>query len=117
MGSWVFGCDVCQDICPMNNERWKEEEEFSDLEELSQHISLEKILEMDYTFLEQVMSPKFWYIKKEDSWKWKTNAINSMVNGYKEQYKKYIYEACNDSNEKVREMANWAIKELNLDVL
>lgn len=37
-----------------------------------------------------------------------------MVNEYKEQYKKCIYDACNDSNARVREMAEWAIKKLNL---
>jgi len=60
------------------------------------------------------MSPKFWYIKKDDVWKWKTNAINVMVNEYKDQYKECIYDACNDSSEKVREMAQWAIKKLNI---
>ncbi len=34
------------------------------------------------------MQPKFWYIGETDVWKWKTNAINAMVNDYKE----YIYE-------------------------
>ncbi|MDW8801775.1 4Fe-4S double cluster binding domain-containing protein [Clostridium sp. A1-XYC3] len=114
MGSWVFGCDACQDVCPMNKGSWRAAEEFPGLTELSEHISLEKILEMDYTFLEKVMQPKFWYIGKDDVWRWKTNAINAMVNDYKEQYGEYIRCASNDSNEKVREMAQWAIGKLNL---
>ncbi len=116
MGNWIYGCDACQDICPMNKHRWNASEEFPALDELSQHISLEKILEMDYTFLEQVMQPKFWYIKKEDVWKWKVNAINAMVNNYKEQYKQSFYDVCNDTNPKVREMAEWAIGKLSLRV-
>ena len=115
MGNWIYGCDVCQDVCPMNKQRWNATEQFPELDELSQHISLEKILKMDYIFLEQVIQPKFWYIKKEDVWKWKTNAINAMVNDYKGEYQESIYAACNDSNAKVREMAQWAIKKLNLE--
>ena len=113
-GDWVYGCDVCQDVCPMNKNRWEETEEFPYLEELSEHISLEKIIKMDYEFLESVMQPKFWYIPKEDVWKWKVDAINAMVNNYKEQYKESIYEACKDSHEKVREMAEWAINKLDI---
>lgn len=114
IGDWVYGCDVCQDVCPMNKNRWQETEIFPNLEELSEKISLEKILKMDYEFLENVMQPKFWYIPKEDVWKWKVNAINAIVNNYKEKYKNSIYEACNDRHEKVREMANWAIQRLNI---
>lgn len=114
IGNWVYGCDACQDACLMNKNRWQETEEFPNLQELSEHISLEKIIKMDYKFLEEVMQPKFWYIDKSSVWKWKVNAINVMVNDYKEQYKEHILYACNDSNPKVREMAEWAIEKLNL---
>jgi epoxyqueuosine reductase len=114
MGGWVYGCDVCQDVCPMNKGRWNATEEFPGLSDLNRHISLEKILKMDYIFLEKVMQPKFWYIEKADVWRWKTNAINAMVNDYQKQYREYILYAYNDNNVKVREMAEWAIQKLNL---
>ncbi|WP_459481384.1 epoxyqueuosine reductase [Clostridium saccharoperbutylacetonicum] len=114
IGAWVYGCDACQDVCPMNKNSWKETEEFPNLQELSEQISLEKILKMDYSYLEEVMQSKFWYIDKASVWKWKVNAINAMVNKYEEHYRDHILEACNDSNVKVREMAEWAVKKLEL---
>ena len=62
---------------------------------------------MDYDFLRNVMQPKFWYIERDKVWKWKTNALNAMLNGYKGSYGKYIDIARNDENENVREMAEW----------
>ncbi|MNI64733.1 Epoxyqueuosine reductase [compost metagenome] len=114
MGDWVYGCDVCQDSCPMNKNKWIGNEEFPNLEELSSKISLEKIIKMDYDFLENVLQKKFWYIPKDDVWKWKVNAINAMINNYKEEYKASIYEALEDSNQKVREMADFVIKKLSI---
>lgn len=105
IGSWIFGCDICQDACPFNKKKWTEDEDFPGLEELSEHISLEKIIEMDYDFLRDIISPKFWYISKDDVWRWKTNALNAMLNNYDPKYDKYIDIALNDENEKVREMA------------
>ncbi len=107
MGNWVFGCDVCQDVCPFNKNKWSEENNFPNLEELSNLISLEKIIEMDYDFLRDVISPKFWYISKDDVWRWKTNALNAMLNTYNTNYDKYIDIACHCEDKNVREMAIW----------
>ncbi len=114
LGRWIYGCDVCQDVCPLNHGRWQETVEYPGLSELSSLISLEKILEMDEKTLEQVLKPKFWYIKRSDNWKWKTKAINAMVNCYDDRYRQPILDACNDSHPKVREMAEWASHKLNL---
>jgi epoxyqueuosine reductase len=106
-GNWIFGCDICQDICPCNKGKWKEEEEFPGLNELSQNISLEKTIEMDYKYLQDIMAKKFFYIPKEKVYKWKINALNAMVNNYNETYLPYINKACNDENKIVCNMANW----------
>ncbi|SHJ03628.1 epoxyqueuosine reductase [Propionispora hippei] len=114
IGGWIYGCDACQDVCPMNKNRWEAKEEFPFLAEISEHISLGKILSMDYELLQQILPAKFFYITKDDVWKWKVNVINAMVNEYQEKYKEAIYAACNDSHAKVREMAEWAVKKLKL---
>lgn len=107
LNGWIYGCDVCQDVCPYNKKAWTEDDDFPGLEEIGQHISLEKIVTMDYDFLREVINAKFFYISKEYVWKWKTNALNAMLNHYQPSYYPYIEQACGDQDEHVRSMAEW----------
>jgi epoxyqueuosine reductase len=109
MGRWVFGCDVCQDVCPFNKNSWTEDKEYPFLSELGQRLSLEQLIEADYEFLENVVQPKLWYIPKEKVWRYKTNALNAMRNAYKHEYLPIIQKACSDKNENVRNMAKWVL--------
>jgi epoxyqueuosine reductase len=114
LGNWIFGCDVCQDVCPFNRDSWTEEEEFPFLSELCQKLSLEQIVEADYEFLKNEVQPKLWYIPKEKVWRYKTNALNAMLNSYKPEYLSIIQKACEDKNENVRKMAKWILSNLQI---
>lgn len=113
-GDCIYGCDICQDVCPMNKGKWKEAEEFPGLLELSNSLTPENILEMDEEFYRNRIQPKFFYLSENELWKWKVDVLNFMRNNYKDSYKSYILEACKNENEKISEMANSIINELKI---
>jgi epoxyqueuosine reductase len=105
IGSWIYGCDVCQDVCPFNRGEWSEDKDFPGLEELSASISLEKIVTMDYAYLREMIAPKFWYIEIEDLWKWKRNALAAMRNTGHKDYEAALAAALQDDDERIRNLA------------
>jgi epoxyqueuosine reductase len=114
MGTWLYGCDACQDACPKNKNKWDEEREFPGLDSTGDLLSLERIAEMDEkTYLERVQ-PRFWYIGKDSIWLWKCNAIRAMANSRDERYHRYIRQAREERDEKVKDMASWACKKLGI---
>jgi epoxyqueuosine reductase len=113
-GNCIYGCDICQDVCPMNKGKWKEVEEFPGLSELASELTPENILNMDEDFYREKVQPKFFYLSPEELWKWKIDVLCYMRNNYKESYKSYIINSSNNENEKIREMADFIRKELNL---
>lgn len=114
-GKCIYGCDICQDVCPMNKGKWDGEEGFPGVLELAPYLTPENIMKMDDDFYKQNIQPKFFYLNPEDLWKWKVNVLCFMQNNYKESYKPYIIKACENENEKVCEMAQLICSELLLD--
>jgi epoxyqueuosine reductase len=108
---WVYGCDACQDACPFNIGALSRERDFPGLAELGAEISPEKIIEMDYRYLREVISPKF-YVEPNNVWKWKRNAISAMMNNYEERYKKTIAAALGDADARVRAAAKKALESM-----
>lgn len=110
MGSWIYGCDACQTACPFNKSSWKGVEAFPGLEGFCKDLSLVKMVEADYAFLENVVQPKLWYFSKECLWRYKTNALNAMLNEFKPEYYETIKLAQLDTYEPVRRQATWVLE-------
>lgn len=106
-GKWIYGCDACQDICPMNKGSWEEIDAFPDLSELAPSLAPKNIMELEEDFYKEKLQPKFFYLSPDELWKWKVNTLNFMRNNLQEEYRPYILAACASKNEKVRDMAQW----------
>ena len=112
-GSWIFGCDACQDACPFNKKMWDAGADFPGLEELAGKLSFEQILSMDEDTLCDLLSQKFWYIAPDNMWKWKCNVLNAIHNSYDKKYLPYIEKSRMDARKEVREMAHWVFESVS----
>ncbi|NLW77985.1 MAG: epoxyqueuosine reductase [Ruminococcaceae bacterium] len=107
LGGWMFGCDVCQDVCPQNRGKWKGGKAFPGLDALGEAVSLEQVVLMDYDTLRTLLQPKLWYIEPDEVWKYKATALNAMKNTWQPCYAAAVEAACNDEVEQVRRVAGW----------
>jgi len=114
LGTWLYGCDICQDVCPYNQGKFVESEEFPLLAEFEDHLKPERLLGIDEETYRGILQPRFWYTDEDESWIWKRNALRSMINSGDAKHHDLIRQSCNHEDPRVREVAEWGCRECGL---
>jgi len=114
MGTWVYGCDRCQEVCPRNlpwaNQALPENES---LMRRAPDFDLRKLLAMDDQHYVDRVWPLAFYISRKKAAKWQMNAARALGNQGDPDNVPLLAQSLKDSpHEIVRGMCAWSLGKL-----
>ncbi len=112
MGSWIHGCDLCQEACPRNAPRLTMKFPVSSFLQLTaERFDLRKVLRLDDEYYERVVRPIMYnYIRHKRYFQ--RNAAIALGNSGDRSHVPYLEEALTDPSPLVRGYSAWALGKL-----